>query len=365
MTDPYRDLRSKVKALPASEPDGPREVLWADAPQQRVGVARDRTGRVEIFIVGVPLEASSAVIRHNLTYDTWHRKNGDPLPANRLVLPPAAHFDSVAAFLCTELIENGAHGDAQKAFHRSEPVIEMAIRSLTLQDEVLIGLYGELLTLRWLLEQAPADRLDEVLGSWHGYRHSTRDFQLGSVGVEVKTTRGATSTHKIHGIRQVERGHGVDGVFETDLFLLSIGIKEVAPIENAPSALSLAELVDLLVELIRAADSAKADDRVESLLIRVRSYGSGGRDGYDHEEMKHRAPFTQRWQTMFARAYDMADEGIKTLRSADLADYTMVDANSVEFVIDLPDKVTGDLNPIQGLNNAVSAFIVRAWGGSS
>ena len=48
----------------------------------------------------------------------WAREGGYPFDASRLVLPPSGHFDQVAAFICTELIRQGALVDLPGTFHR-------------------------------------------------------------------------------------------------------------------------------------------------------------------------------------------------------------------------------------------------------
>ena len=94
-----------------------------------------------------------------------------------------------------------------------------------------------------LASASDADRAT-VLGSWAGSAPSARDFQLGSVGVEVKTTQGASSVHHIEGVHQVELGHSNQGVAETALFLLSLGIGWVASEDEGHS---LPELVDSIL----------------------------------------------------------------------------------------------------------------------
>jgi hypothetical protein len=356
----YGALRSRIEALKPAAAENRREVLWCD-DGQRIGVSRDRTGRVEIFITGTPLQTSSDVISGNLAHNRWQRRDLAELVANRLLLPPAPHFDSIAAFLCSDLIENGVSVDPQRGFSRSEPVIEMAIQRLRLQGEAFIGLVGELVAMTALLDHAPSDRSVDIVRSWHGHVRSSRDFQLVNLGVEVKTTRGKSSVHRVQGVRQVEIGHGVGQVTESRFFLLSIGLEEVEPGDPSENSSSLPEIVDGLIERIGRLSVADAEATVALLLDRVSGYGGDG-EPYIHAEMKHRLAFGQRWRLTFARAYDMTDPAIDVLRSADLARFGMVEADSVEFVVSLPSSVRGDLNPISGLSELARTFVRFAWG---
>jgi hypothetical protein len=96
------------------------------------------------------------------------------------------------------------------------------------------------------------------------------------------------------------------------------------------------------------------------LLGRIRAYGSGEGEGYDHQEMKHRLAFSQPWYTTFVRSYDMNDPNMKVLHSEDLVPFTMVEASSVAFNLVLPRRVDGDVNPIVGLNQSIHMMIDRA-----
>ncbi|MCP5934038.1 hypothetical protein NL369_28385, partial [Klebsiella pneumoniae] len=86
---------------------------------------------IEIFLAGPPIEPRSKIVRENLEHQLWWREGKeDALSASRLLLPAAGHFDQVAAFLCTELLRNGASENPGRAFWKAEPVIELAIQRL-------------------------------------------------------------------------------------------------------------------------------------------------------------------------------------------------------------------------------------------
>jgi hypothetical protein len=356
----YHDLRSRIAALRRSRPDGSRDVEWIDG-SRRLGVSRDSAGAIEIFITGPQLDAKSTAIRRNLAFGNWLRQDDLVLPANRLLLPSASHFDGVATFICNELIEHRVLDDAQLALELSEPVIELAIERMEAGDASLVGLVGELVLMLGLFDAIGGAGVSLVLEAWHGFQRSSRDFQLPEVGVEVKTTRGPNSRHRIQGVRQVEVGHGVSGAPESALYLVSIGLAPVESVDEAPGSHSLGELVDRVVATTRMLDTDARDRSVSRFLTHVSTYLDAGGDTSDIDQMRSWPGFNRRWQVMFVRAYDMSDDAILTLRTADLAPFTMVDPASVRFMIDLPGKVDGDVNPVAGLEGVCRRLVERAW----
>ncbi len=360
--DSYEALLDALTTeISPSRTESQRSVHWAGT-NQVVGLARDPQGHIEIFIAGPQLRCTSAVVAANMAFGRWERAGAEQFVANQLRLAAPPHFAAIAAFLCTHLLDNDADQDPQAGFTRSEPVIEMAFERSRLQGEAILGLCGELLVLRGLLDRRP-DRTSEVLQGWRGYQRSARDFHLGPVGLEIKTCRGSNSRHPVQGVRQVEVGHGSAGVPETSLYLVSVGT-EPADDEATETAWTLPGLVDSVLRRIESAQGAGQEVSAlkERFLEEVRSYGSGFGEGYDHRVMKQHVAFASRMRTTFVRAYDMADEAIAVLRRPDLAPFTVVDSDSVNFTVDLPSVVHGDVNPLSGLTVATEEIARRAWG---
>jgi hypothetical protein len=308
-------------------------------------------GRLEIFLNGPQLEARFRRVREALEYQRWFRANGDELLANRILLPAAEHFEQVAAFLSTELLRNDAITDLPQAFSRTEPLIELAIEDLMIADETFLGLCGEMLVLHALLQAASDELVGEVIDSWKGHRETARDFQLGGVGVEVKTTTGSTSSHLFRGVHQLEPGHGVEGAEESDFLLASIGLEWPSP-EDTANTTSLPELVDGVNARVKQAVGASAPVVIEELLDRITAYGSPAAIGYDHRTMAESARFSRRFRLHFARSYDMTDESIRLLTTDEMRARPFIDAESLRMRVNFPDQVSGDLNPIVGLGNA-------------
>lgn len=334
----FEALRQQIEQLRPALDASDRTLVWAD-PAHSVGVARDPHGRLEIFVVGGPLDAVDRLIAENLDHRVWTTGSGTPLPANRLVLPAADHFDGVAAFVCSELISNGVSDSVAAAFRRSEPVIALALRRAALGNQVLVGLAGELFVLARLVDAWP-DRAGQVVAGWFGSRPSSRDLQLGPIGIEIKTTTQSESVHHIQGLHQVELGVSVDDEPETHLFLLSVGIEWLP--DGATSGFRIPELVERIAGSLP--DSAHRDE----FLDRVHQYGGDVAVGYDHRSQQASQRYRRPFHTRFERLYDLADDRLHLLLNADVAHATNVDAASISYRIHLPTKVRGDVNPAAG-----------------
>jgi len=340
-------LRDRVGSLePAAGPQS-RTVVWVDASRS-LAVARDHRGRLEVFLVGDQLVPTVPIVRDCLEYQRWTTSTGEALDANRVVLPNAPHFDAVSALICVELVDNGLHGNLQEAFVRTEPVLALALRRAALGNEALLGLAGELVVLNALTRAGAPAAVNELVEAWKGSRPSTRDFQIGPVGVEVKTTTGGASEHYIHGVQQVELGVPVDGALETSLFLMSLGLRWL---DEADGGSNIPDLVDAI--LSRLPDDAAAS----SFLAKVRQYGGDVDLGYDHPEHRRAPRYSRRFEVRFERLYDMADESIRVLRSGDLDGLDHVERDSVNFRVLLPNHVRGDVNPVAGMH-AIAAKVL-------
>jgi hypothetical protein len=345
----YERFRTEIAGLPAAPDASNRHLLWMS--ESLLAVARNELHCVELFIVSEhPLRASIGVVEDLLAHQVWTSSQGD-FSAARVVLPRGEHFDQLAALLCVELIDSGLGEDGQEAFAAVEPLLALALSRDMVGDPVLNGLIGELSLLRRLLRQVAAPSRADVLAAWAGSTPSSRDFQLGSVGVEVKTTQSTVSTHHVSGFHQVERGLSNGGVPETDLFVLSLGIEWL---EAGAGGTSLPELVDSVLSV------TPGHEAQESLLARIKQYGGDITIGYDHRRDRSKGRYAGRFHFRFERLYDMADDRIEVLRREDVNGLKNLDPESVEFRVLLETKIRGDLNPIAGWNALVPYVLAKA-----
>jgi hypothetical protein len=353
MTKTYEDLLKLAHRLRPANSNDDRSIEWCDGAGP-VGLSRDPKGRIEIFLEGPELPARYPRVRAALEHQVWYRSEGEELLASRILLPAAGHYEQVAAFLCTELLRAGAQSDLAGAFATTEALIEMAITDLVLADRAIAGLCGELLLLRSLLEFAPDAFASALLDSWKGYRDTARDFQIGRVGVEVKTTTGSASSHRFSGVHQLEIGHGVDGEEESEFFVVSIGIEWTTGGEGSTT---LPDVVEGLLTRIDQALGTSAQAYREQLIAQIASYGSPTTIGYDHRSMASVSRFRRPFKLQFTRCYDMLDDAIRLLTTDDLRNRPFIDADSVHLRINLPSRVRGDLNPVTGLASTAESLI--------
>lgn len=350
----FEEILRVASELEAASSSEDREVVWLSS-RNVVGLARTYEGRVELFFRGPELNVRSRVIRQCLEHHTWHRTGGDPVEANRIMLPGVGHFDQVAAFISTELLRNGADTDPAAAFLRSEPIIELAIHRLRLSDEALLGLAGELVILEGLLSAAPRGAVGMVVSSWFGWRESRRDFELGEVGVEVKTTTRTVSAHRVQGVHQVEPVSGAEDL----LILASVGAEWVP--DGSANAYTIPSLVDSVVEHVRHASAEpEATNLIRAFLARLREYGDASELGYDHPTMSSNPIYARPFVTRFCRGYDMTDPAVDVLRSDDVLSKQHVESGSVTFAINLPDRITGDINPVVGVRTTAESILGAA-----
>ena len=357
--DTYEDLRDSLRVVPKAADSGQRDVAWLAG--DTLGASRNEHGQLEIFMRGSQLVCRYPNVSARVDHDSWLQSDGTYLEASRLVLPAEGHYDALAAFLLAHLVENGAKEDLTQGFRKSEPAISVVLETWLAHEEKLVGLSGELLVLRELLRQQTGHVAD-VMSAWQGHQHTARDFQLGAVGVEVKTTRKDASRHHINGVRQVELGHRRGGGHETHLFLVSVGIATIAADEPVEHAWSLPGLVDEVLSLLDKAVLEEAEhDRIRTeFLAKVHGYGDGG--WYDHASVASRAMHDRPCRTTFFRTYDMTDEAVSVIRSVDLARFASVLPETMNYEVDLPRQVRGDLNPLVGHILAARTFLgIPGW----
>ena len=253
----------------------------------------------------------------------------------------------MAAFLAEELLRRNVGESLALGFAKTEPLIEMALRRIALSEDELLGLLGELRFLEVLISIAGNLRSRaEALEAWRGHDRGSRDFVVGSRSLEVKATRGERSIHKIGSLAQIDPRRSDSNEPEEGLHLLSLGFRPESAMSEASPSLTLPAQVDAILQRLRAPDGDSRGGELQGLfLAKVASYGSEVGRGYEHEEMHGWSSYQSRWQHGFLRIYDMTDRNVLVLRRQDVQRCSHVVLDSVSFEINLPDCVSGDLNP--------------------
>lgn len=346
----YEALLYDLASIPNATTGAVRDLTWL-TPTDVIGVARDQVGRLEIFLTGAELQPRTAALRDAMTYHEWHRASGQPFAANRLLLPALGHFEQVGAFICAELLRNGAGVDLARAFAIVEPIIELAVERLQMSHAAMLGLAGELLLLSSMTQQAPDELVALAVQSWDGWRRSARDFRWEGTGVELKTTTRTTSSHVIQGVHQIEPSDGGDeDKAEDRLLLVSVGLQTA---QAGASSFSIPTLVQRILDRLEGTGNSGLQ---QGFLANVAAYGSESGFGYDHGAMSDNPPFTEFFVTTFFRGFDMSDPGVKVLRRDDVAPHPHVEIPSVRFRINLP-SVINSQNPINGANQVARAIL--------
>ncbi|SEE88743.1 PD-(D/E)XK motif protein [Ruania alba] len=325
-----------------------RRIKWI-GPDQSLAIARNQQNELELFILGPQLVALDQNVRERLVHDTWRGERGETFAANRLWLPAGDHFDAAAATVLIELLDHGRTHNMAGAFRRTEPLIALVLDEAAAENAALTGLAGELLVLLALMRAPTAPPSQALLACWLGSDRSSRDFQLGSVGVEVKTSTTSSSRHHIEGWYQVEPGVAADGSVESELYLLSLGIRWL---QTSSEGHSIESLIQTIQEFLP--QSLRLD------LIRcVRDYGDRNFQIDDQGKVGQTA-LRRPFDTTFERLYDIADDRIRIPRSSDLSSFQELVHDSVKFQIQLPERVRGDRNPVVGLPSIVAAILNQA-----
>ena len=342
----FEFLLQLVEGLPLPPNDKERKVHWCDN-DHILGISRQPGGGIEIFLRGEELQTSSQLIRRHMRFDEWTGVGAMTFRANRLVLPPNDYYIPAAAFLAEELLRRDILVSLQDGFLKTEPLIEMVLRRTALTEEEIIGLLGELKFLEALLITAvDSPGKSKAVDSWRGHEKSTRDFVFGELGVEVKTTRGDRSRHSVSNVMQVDPRRSSADIAQEELFLLSLGFRPGTHPSDPLTGFSLPDLVESILERLTDPTQKGEGKELQAVFLdKVSRYGNMQGRGYVHQEMKDWSAYQGRWQLSFLRIYDMADPAVKVLRRGDIQQCSHVVFDSVNFDIDLPDKVSGDLNP--------------------
>lgn len=328
----FETLRSDLESLSVPEGDA-RHLRWLAGP---LAVGRNQFGDYEIFIRGPELHVTSPVVQRHIQYDEWMPEDGDNVfAASRIALPPAPHFASIAALIGSELMRAGIGEPdrVQAAFVEVEPIIEMAIRRGALPENVVVGLLGELMLLRNILNAriGEPETLLRTLDYWQGWQVGGRDFRIGDHSIEVKTTRSVSSIHDFSGLHQLEPTVLPTGTFEK-LHLMSIGL--------APSTSIGETLPSVVGGIATLLSTSHGDELSDEFLRRVEHYGRQSGSSYSHETMRDWSAYATRFAHTFApRLYRLDDPAMRLLKR-EVVVQTFVQPEGLSFTMHLPERVS-------------------------
>lgn len=342
----FEQLLRLTEELPLPKIENEREVRWCD-PSHIIGFSRQIGGSIELFLCGEELRASSLLVKRHLRFDQWTGISGEVFKANRLIFPAEEHYTAATAFLAEELLRKDAISSLQNGFSETEPLIEMMLRRTTLSEDELLGLIGELRFLDVLLSVA-SDSTQRALAvdAWRGHEQTSRDFVFGNAAVEVKTTRSDRSVHHISSPMQVDPRRSESNEPLEQLNLLSLGFKPLPKTDIHVIGITLPDQVEAILKRLGGnSESAPCTELQKLFLAKVSSYGGVPGHGYIHDEMRTWSAYQSSWQHGFLRIYDMNDDAVQVLRRSDIQRRCHVVFDSVKFTVDLPERISGELNP--------------------
>lgn len=355
----YEQIAGLLEQLASPAETDQFHVEWLEP--NRVAVGRDVRERHALLIVGPQIDARDEVVAQSLRYGTWRSTSGEMVTANLLHLPRGDAFRTATAAIAAELFRRGidarpSHG----VFIEVEPFIALVLRRVLLPDDFVLGLVGELLVLRDLFVALGSKLrgIEDPTVVWRGWQRQPRDFVLGPLSIEVKTTGLNVSRHTISGLDQIEPRRLEDQATE-ELFLASIGLRRAA----TAGGLSISGLADEIVGMLREGRDG-GDEPATKFVDRLSQYGPEGFQGYRHPEMREQESYSQTFTTTFApRIYDMGDRNIQIIRRADLArEFPLVLPHSIRYSLELPGSVPGSIeNPRTDIESFLRYAGAKLW----
>ena len=349
----YDEILAVARGLEPPETRGHLAVEWL--VPERLAVGRDAGNRHLLVMGGTPVSASLDSVRQALMPGQWTTEGGEHIDGTVLRLHPGEHFMVAATTIAVELLRRGlAERSVADVFREVESFVELVIRRILLPPEALLGLVGELLVLESLaraVKELPEAQRLPVSSIWQGHSRNARDFRFKRLGLEVKTTGGPSSVHRVGGLDQIEP-RMLEGEHVESLRLVSIGLQHDV---TGNSRFSVARLTESIL--------GELDEGEERLFLdQLQQYGPDECVGYDHATMATWEPYAKTFSTTFPpRIYDMADSGLGLFRRAELQQhFPHVVPNGLSFTIDLPDVVPGShgANPKTGLRAELSRLMV-------
>lgn len=324
----YEAWLDAVRMLPAGSSLAKQHVVWADGGSS-LGLSLSADGEVEILIPGHELDIAHPAVKGRATHDVWFSQQfGQRLEATKLTLPKGPEFTPAAAWICAELDRHDVAAHPANAFRRIEALIALIIDGLAGRAEDFVGLLGEIVVLRNLIEEAPPERRVDILGGWRGYKPSLRDLSLSHIGIEVKATRGPGPYHHFQGIHQVERSPD-----ESTLLVVSVGVDLDA--ENGGCLDDELDRIEAAIaEPLSLQETTRQMTELRGLIDR---YGVSTSTNLSMDGLQRRMLRQKPFSVVWVRAYDATsqDLGLPGRRAlAGLSEH--LDPDSVSFSLRLP-----------------------------
>lgn len=225
MTPQVEDLVKVLSDL--LPPDG--EVRHAHTLfNSRLHLARGPGDRLELLLEGDKASFGEGAIGRGLEFGHFKDSNAgrafDALLVRSTGIPetslrPMAHL----AYEAAQRVSDDPEITNESLVRGLEPFLRLVLSRELLSQEHQVGLTGELLLLRELLDQAAEDGLplERAVECWVGWDSSTRDFRHGATAVEVKVSQTDRREHWVGSMFQLLPEPGT----EEGVFVYSVGLR--------------------------------------------------------------------------------------------------------------------------------------------
>jgi hypothetical protein len=154
--------------------------------------------------------------------------------------PSHEDFLDNVIIICNEIVELIEHGvEPSVATYRILQKWEYFLskpRIGKLNGEQIIGLFGELTVINWMLDNGKNQHT--LIDKWLGPLKRPRDFEFSNYWIEVKSTKRLDNQVEIHGIDQLEAN------FDIDLYLW---VNQLTKNQDEKSLVELINEIDLKI----------------------------------------------------------------------------------------------------------------------
>ncbi|NRQ50397.1 hypothetical protein [Aeromicrobium stalagmiti] len=330
----YSDLVLLVEEIRSNSDADLRDISWV-VPGE-LGLCRSPLGEVVVVLRSDELSPQSAVVaRHCHQQPIYRAGVVAATETTMLSLPPLAHFDQFVAFICAEMLRQGAETDLESSFHATEPLIELAFTQHGTAERSLHALAARVLLLSRIVENSGDTALPRIMEAFCN-SPAYRDLRTEGHGVIVRTSDQSASAVDINHPAEVSLDDD-----ESSLTLLQLVLSRGL----AGDGFDIPELVDRLVARLRTA----AHEWVNPFISWVETFRRSDTFGYVHDDSRDSAFYGRQFSLDSASTINLASQSAGVLRTSDLATYPAVIPGSVSYKIRTRDApVHGD--PAHSLN---------------
>lgn len=209
------DVEALVRVMSDLEPAEGEERHARTLFERRLHLAKGPDDRIELFIEGARQTFGFGAVGRGLAFDQFRDRTTSrcfdavlirSVKSPRDSIRPMAHlaYEAVQRLLKEPEISN------EELIRDLQPYLQLVVSRELLSQEQQLGLTGELLLLKELLNVAERDQISkrQAVESWTGWSAASRDFKFGAVALEVKVAQSDRRSHWVHSMYQLLAAQG-------------------------------------------------------------------------------------------------------------------------------------------------------------